>query len=96
MTIPNYDQEIEKRYHPENFDELLEPVVKMPRLIKTKTWQGYDVKEIKKFLGASKYRELMNWFAGKTGGITEDGRYCIYDYDFKKGCEAIGLMIGKI
>ncbi len=24
--IANYDQEIEKRYHPENFDELVKPM----------------------------------------------------------------------
>jgi hypothetical protein len=64
------------------------------KLIQTDTWQGYDIKDIKKFLGSSGYRQFNNWFSGKTGGMTADGEYCVYKYDFEKFCEDYGLLIG--
>lgn len=49
--------------------------------------EGIDMKVIKKVLTPSQYSTFNNWFAGKTGGITEDGKYFVYIWDWGKFLE---------
>ena len=69
--------------------------MEMPKLIRTEEWEGYDIKDLKVFFEpVGKWLEFNNWFHGKTGGITEDGKFCVYKHDFDKFCDHIGLSIG--
>ena len=66
---------------------------KFPPLIKTKSYNGYDIEDIKKFLSKEQYSEFCNWFSGKTGGIHK-GKYLCYEWDFRKFLDHIGFSIG--
>lgn len=45
--------------------------------------KGYDVKELEVKLGSELYSAFNRWFAGKTGFISADGKFCVFDYDFE-------------
>ena len=54
---------------------------------------GYDVQEIKKALNKDQYIKFNNWFSGKTGGMTDDGKFFVYDYDWERFLEnELGLL----
>ena len=65
----------------------------IPRIIKTKTYRGIDIKDIQKFLSPADYSKFCNWFAGKTGGIHK-GKYLVFDYDFKRFLDHVGISVG--
>jgi hypothetical protein len=67
--------------------------MKLPKLITTEDFEGYEYKAVLKFLGP-KAQEFRNWFAGKTGGITNKGKYVVYKYDFDKFLEFTGILRG--
>jgi hypothetical protein len=64
------------------------------RLVKSKTYQGYYLKNIKGFLGSYYYMKFNNWFSGQTG-VIHKGELLVYKWDFDKFCNQIGLAIGK-
>jgi hypothetical protein len=70
---------------------------KFPTLIKTPDWEGYEGKDVDRFMKEWKPgmdARFRTWFNGQTGGITEDGKFCIYVYDFNRFCAQYGLLIG--
>jgi len=69
-------------------------ILEMPRLIETEEWSGYEYDEVLKYF-AHRKGEFINWFSGQTGGITKDGKFCVYKDDFDKFCLHIGLLIGN-
>lgn len=67
--------------------------VKLPKLIKTKDYEGYDITALAGLLTQKQYNQFFNWFSGKTGGINK-GRWIIYKHDFEKFMRFIGMSIG--
>ena len=68
--------------------------IKLPKLIKTKSYEGYDIKDLRKFFNASQYAKFRTWFNGQTGAIHK-GKFIVYKYDFDRFCRnELGLMIG--
>ncbi len=54
----------------------------------------YDIDDIRKFMrkwGQLKIMRWDTWFNGQTGMIFE-GKYCVYESDFRRFCEQQGLM----
>ena len=68
--------------------------IKFPKLIKQDDWEGYALKDIKKFLPREKYSEFCNWFSGQTGGVSSDMEFCIYKHDWEKFLIHAGIAIG--
>lgn len=46
--------------------------------------EGYTIEEIKEYLPFNEYDDFCKWFEGKTGAITEDGKYLVYSWDLRK------------
>jgi hypothetical protein len=68
--------------------------IKFPKLIKTDDWEGYAIEDIKAFLPKYKYSEFCNWYSGQTGGVSKDGRFCVYKDDWEKYLRYAGIAIG--
>lgn len=69
---------------------------KFPKLIKGVESQGYDDQEIKECLDDAMWQKWCTWFAGQTGFITEDGKFCVFDYDFHRFLEQQGIAVGGL
>jgi hypothetical protein len=65
-----------------------------PKLIEEDDWVGYDIKAIKRFLTPLGYQKFRTWFSGQTGGISKDGKFCVYKDDFNRFLLTIGLSVG--
>ena len=68
--------------------------IKLPKLIKTRDYDGYDMEDLRKFFNPSQYAHFRTWFNGQTGGLHK-GKYIVYKYDFDRFClNELGLAIG--
>lgn len=68
--------------------------LKLPKLIKTKEYEGYDIEDLREFFTPSQLAKFFTWFNGQTGGIYK-GRLIVYKYDFDRFCiNELGLSIG--
>ena len=57
------------------------------KLIKTKSYQGYKLKEVSKFMDEHGLRDKWNeWYMGSTGGIIK-GEFIVYKWDFDRFME---------
>lgn len=45
--------------------------------------KGYDIEDIKRKLAPDLFTAFNTWFAGKTGYISSDGKFCVFVDDFE-------------
>ena len=69
-------------------------IPKLPTLIEEADWHGYEIDEVRNFfrkIGKLKVITWDKWFAGQTGGISKDGKFCVYKGDFDRFCYQQGI-----
>jgi len=65
------------------------------KIVKNADAEGYDIADIKQALTPEQYSKFNNWFAGQTGGITDDGKFFVYTWDWQRFLQdELGLSIG--
>ncbi len=54
-------------------------------LIKVKDFQGYDVEDIKRYLGktSQEWKRFCDWHYGQTGGLWK-GKFIVYKWDWDR------------
>lgn len=64
----------------------------LPR-VKNEDAEGIDIEVIKKNLPKIQYMQFCNWFGGKTGGVTKNGKYFIFIWDWERFLEQeLGIL----
>lgn len=67
----------------------------IPELISEGEIVGYEAQEVSHFFDQLGHgAKWATWFNGQTGGVTKDGKFVIYEHDFRRFCEQIGILMG--